>query len=348
MSLPRLFGTTPASIPAEVPYLRADEALVAHWRRQLAPIRGLKIGIAWQGSLKYRGDRHRSFRLAQFAPLSRLAGVRLFSLQKGPGTEQLREVADGFDVTDLGSRLDEASGAFLDSAAVMKNLDLVITSDSALAHLAGALGVPAWVALPYAADWRWLLEREDSPWYPTMRLFRQDRWGDWDGVFDRIAGVLEAGPPPAPRARSIAIEVAPGELLDKITILEIKSQRLTDAAQLGHVRVELAALSAARDQVLGGSEELAELTAELKAVNEALWEIEDALRACERGGDFGPRFIELARSVYRTNDRRAALKRRINERLDSEWIEEKAYAPDEEPGPPESRSSGAAFGTESQ
>src|SRR5262249_38667843 len=116
MSLPRIFGTTLASIPAEVPYLRADEALVAQWRRELGPIRILKIGIAWQGSLKYRGDRRRSFRLARFAPLSRLAGVRLFSLQKGPGTEQLREVADGFPVTDLGSRLDD----FLDTAAVMR------------------------------------------------------------------------------------------------------------------------------------------------------------------------------------------------------------------------------------
>jgi FkbM family methyltransferase len=187
LSLPRLFGTTLASIPAEVPYLRADEALVAQWCRELAPIRAFKVGIAWQGSLKHRGDRHRSFRLAQLAPLARLAGVRLFSLQKGPGTEQLREVADRFDVTDLGSRLDD----FLDTAAVMRNLDLVITADSAPAHLAGALGVPVWVALPYASDWRWLLGREDSPWYPTMRLFRQARFGDWDGVFAEIRVAAE-------------------------------------------------------------------------------------------------------------------------------------------------------------
>jgi tetratricopeptide (TPR) repeat protein len=344
MSLPRIFGTTLASIPAEVPYLRADEALVEDWHRELGPIRSFKIGIAWQGSLKYRGDRHRSFRLTQFAPLSRLSGVRLFSLQKGPGMEQLREVTNGFDVTDLGSRLDD----FVDTAAVMKNLDLVISADSAPAHLAGALGVPIWVALPFASDWRWLLEREDSPWYPTMRLFRQSRWRDWDGVFDRIAGALEARLRTAARAKSIAIEVAPGELLDKITILEIKSERLTDSAKLGHVRVELSTLMEARDRALGELEGLSELTVELKAVNEALWEIEDGLRACERGGDFGPRFIELARSAYHTNDWRAALKRRINERLGSESIEEKAYAPYEEPGSPESRSSGVAFGKESQ
>jgi tetratricopeptide (TPR) repeat protein len=339
LSLPRLLGTTLASIPGEVPYLRADETLVEHWRRELSPIRGLKVGIAWQGNPKYRGDRHRSLRLAQFAPLSRLAGVRLFSLQKCAGAEQLRAVAGRFDVTDLGGRLDEQTGAFMDTAAVMKNLDLVITSDSALAHLAGALGVPVWVALPYASDWRWLLEREDSPWYPTMRLFRQSRWGDWDGVFDRIAAAVEGRLRQAPvQVTSVPIEVSFGELLDKVTILEIKSERLTDAVKLEHVRVELAALMAARDRALREPEGLAGLTAELKAVNEALWEIEDALRACERGGDFGPRFIELARSVYRTNDRRAALKRRINERLGSELIEEKAYAPYEEPGSTQSRS----------
>jgi tetratricopeptide (TPR) repeat protein len=340
LSLPRIFSTTLSYIPAEVPYLRADDVLVEHWRRELGPIPSLKIGIAWQGRVEHPGDRHRSFRLAQFAPLSRLAGVRLFSLQKGPGTEQLREMADGFDVTDLGSRLDD----FGDTAAVMKNLDLVITADSSPAHLAGALGVPVWVALPYASDWRWLLEREDSPWYPTMRLFRQSRWGDWDGVFDRIAGALEARLRTAFRAKPIAIEVAPGELLDKIAILQTTSERITDAVELGHARVKLAALLAARDRALGESEELAEWTAELKAVNEALWEIEDALRACERGGEFGPRFIELARSAYRTNDRRAALKRRINERLGSNSIDDRGYASYEEAGSAESRSSEVAFG----
>ena len=132
---------------------------------------------------------------------------------------------------------------------------------------------------------------------------------------------------PWARAEPITIDVAPGELLDKITILQIKSTRMTDAVQLRHVRRELAALEAARDRTLDWSDELARLTADLRGVNEALWEIEDALCECERSGDFGPRFIELARAVYRTNDRRAALKRAINEHLGSELVEEKAYAP---------------------
>src|SRR4029077_20884173 len=110
----------------------------------------------------------------------------LFSLQKGPGAEQLREVESRFGATDLGSRLTD----LMDTAAVVRNLDLVITSDTSLAHLAGALGVPVWVALSFAPDWRWLVDRPDSPWYPTMRLFRQKTRGDWDEVFERIASEL--------------------------------------------------------------------------------------------------------------------------------------------------------------
>ena len=110
-------------------------------------------------------------------PLAALSGVRLISLQKGPGVDQLAELADAWNMVDFGDALDAEAGAFMDTAAIMKNLDLVVTSDSAVAHLAGALGVPVWVALPYVPDWRWMLDREDNPWYPTMRLFRQEAVG---------------------------------------------------------------------------------------------------------------------------------------------------------------------------
>jgi hypothetical protein len=137
--------------------------------------------------------------LAQLARLATLPGVRLFSLQRGPGVEQLRALPLTSDsglrtldspVIDLSNDLDESTGAFMGTAAVMQNLDLVISSDTAIPHLAGALGVPVWVALPKVPDWRWLLDRDDSPWYPTMRLFRQARSGDWDDVFARIAEEL--------------------------------------------------------------------------------------------------------------------------------------------------------------
>ncbi|HUY33552.1 MAG TPA: tetratricopeptide repeat protein [Pirellulales bacterium] len=192
LSLPRIFGTTLENIPATTPYLEADPRLVDRWREKLTTIPGFKVGIAWQGSRTYRHDRGRSVPLAAFAPLASLSSVRLISLQKGDGSEQLAGVAGRFDVLDLGGRLDEVGGAFMDTAAVMKNLDLVITSDTAIPHLAGALGVPVWVALSHVPDWRWFLDRDESPWYPTMVLFRQARRGDWQGVFERIATALQA------------------------------------------------------------------------------------------------------------------------------------------------------------
>ncbi len=186
LSLPGLLGTSLATIPAPVPYLCADPELTRRWGEELGQVAVFRIGIAWQGNPAHRNDRHRSLPLTQFERLARLPGVQLVSLQKGPGTEQLEALGGRFEVIALGQRFSDLAA----TAAAVMNLDLVVTVDSALAHLAGALGVPVWVALPYAPDWRWLLEREDSPWYPSMRLFRQRRWGDWADVFDRIEAAL--------------------------------------------------------------------------------------------------------------------------------------------------------------
>jgi tetratricopeptide (TPR) repeat protein len=190
LSLPRILGTSLATVPADIPYILPAAELQSKWQHELSGFPGFKIGIAWQGNPRYRRDRQRSFPLIHFARLARIERVRLISLQKPVGTEQLQACADAFRVIDLGSRLDETSGAFMDTAAVMKNLGLVITSDTVIAHLAGALGVPVWLAASFVPDWRWLLKRQDSPWYPTMRLFRQRAPGDWDGVFDRMAEAL--------------------------------------------------------------------------------------------------------------------------------------------------------------
>jgi len=325
LSLPRIFDTTLDNVPASVPYISPDPRLVEKWRGELAAFRGLKVGIAWQGSLKYRWDRKRSVPLSRFEPLAQVPGVQLFSLQKGYGSEQLAQATSRFPVVDLAQRLDETVAPFMDTAAVMKCLDLVITTDTVIPHLAGALGVPVWCAVSFMPDWRWLLERDDSPWYPSLRLFRQTSLGDWEGVFRRIAMALAQWRSPG-GPRPITVEVAPGELLDKLTILRIKNRRITDPARLQNVRAELEVLEAARAESLGDSAELADLTAELTKVNEALWDIEDEIRVCERAGDFGPRFVELARSVYHRNDHRAAVKRRINELLGSKLIEEKSYA----------------------
>jgi hypothetical protein len=194
LSLPGILHTSLANVPAAVPYLHGQGELVRGWRQEARKWDGglrprLRIGIAWQGKLKYRYDRQRSISLTHFARLAKVPGIQLFSLQKGPGIEQLQ----GQKLTVEGGqwKLDETSGPFMDTAAIMENLDLIISSDTVIPHLAGALAVPVWVALSLVPDWRWLLEREDCPWYPTMRVFRQTRYGHWDDVFDRIAAELE-------------------------------------------------------------------------------------------------------------------------------------------------------------
>ena len=196
LSLPRLLGTTESTIPGGVPYLFARPDYVASWRDRLGEPVGRRIGIRWQGSTG-EVDRGRSFALREFAPIATVDGVELLSLQKGRGSEQL-ELPRDWPVTVLGADLE----SFLDTAAVMQLVDLVITSDTSIAHLAGALGRPVWVALKHLPDWRWMLGRDDSPWYPTMRLFRQPRPGDWPAAFASIRAAL--GESPAEGARTAA------------------------------------------------------------------------------------------------------------------------------------------------
>jgi tetratricopeptide (TPR) repeat protein len=188
LNLPGIYRTTPRTVPRGAPYFSIDPGLVETWRRELGDLGGFKIGISWQGNPKFGLDRLRSLPLAHFAAVAEVPGVRLLSLQKTVGSERLPSFAERFGVVDLGPHLAD----LVDTAAVMRNLDLVITSDTMVAHLAGALGVPVWVALGRVADWRWLLDREDSPWYSTMRLFRQKNAGDWPDVFARIAAELRA------------------------------------------------------------------------------------------------------------------------------------------------------------
>jgi hypothetical protein len=192
MDLPRLLGTREGTIPAEVPYLAANLERVANWRERLGiNDRKFKVGIAWQGNPHHEWDRFRSIRLSHFERLL-LPGVRLVSLQRGPGLEQIKEFQ-----TITGGRLEVpldagAPDQMGDVAALMELMDLVVTVDSATAHLAGALGRRTWVALAQAADWRWMTRRKDTPWYPTVRLFRQDRVGSWDAVFERMREFLAA------------------------------------------------------------------------------------------------------------------------------------------------------------
>jgi tetratricopeptide (TPR) repeat protein len=185
MSLPHRFGDDLTSIPNSVPYLRAENDLVAHWRGRIGD-HGFKIGIAWQGNPDGQVDQGRSIPLREYLALARASGIRLISLQRCHGLDQLAELPEDATIETLGEDFDGGPDAFVDTAAVMSNLDLVITSDTSIAHLAGALGCRVWVALKYLPHWVWMLRREDSPWYPSMRLFRQSERDNWKGVFSRM------------------------------------------------------------------------------------------------------------------------------------------------------------------
>jgi tetratricopeptide (TPR) repeat protein/SAM-dependent methyltransferase len=184
MSLPLAFATTPESIPARAPYLVVPQEAAEKARGFPWPSTGLRVGLAWAGSPTHLRDRFRSIPLAMLEPLFGLQGAKFFSLQVGEAAAQL--AAAGLSVIDLRREIEDMA----DTAALIGQLNLVITADTSVAHLAGALGKPVWVMLPFAPDWRWLLDRKDSPWYPTMRLFRQTRLEDWASVIERVREAL--------------------------------------------------------------------------------------------------------------------------------------------------------------
>ena len=344
MSLPHLLGVTPETLSGKFPYLFAEPARVKAWAERLRTGQ-FRVGIVWQGKRTADIDSGRSIPLRAFAPLCRIPGLTLISLQKDDGVEQLADLPAGMKVETLGAEFDSGADAFLDTAAVMMNLDLVISSDTAAAHLAGALGRPVWIVLKEVPDWRWMLDRDDTTWYPTARLFRQARRGDWGEVFDRIAGELartvagkakpenpssagrpgDLDPTPAAPPGTALVPVSFGELVDKITILEIKSERINDVRKAANIRLELELLAAALARFRPLPQRTDELKTQLRGINEALWEIEDQIRDCERTSDFGANFVALARRVYLTNDRRAAVKRQLNELAGSAIVEEKSY-----------------------
>jgi hypothetical protein len=182
MSLPLAFGTTLATVPAEVPYLFAPAR--THVAERL-PREGLRVGLAWSGKPSHKNDHNRSIALQRLAPLITLPGTAFVSLQREYREADLPVMA-GLPIV----RLDDVIRDFADTAAAIAQLDLVIAVDTAVAHLAGSLGKPLWLLLSHVQDWRWLCEREDSPWYPTARLFRQGPDGDWGPVIARVAAAL--------------------------------------------------------------------------------------------------------------------------------------------------------------
>lgn len=324
MHLPQALNLDPSQFAPRMPYLRAEPERVARWKQRIGT-HGFKVGIVWQGNPDPRIDQGRSAPLSAFAPLAEIPDVRLISLQHGPAQEQIAAVPFKDRIETLGDDFDSGPDGFLDTAAVMEALDLIVTVDTSVGHVAGALGRPVLIMLKaVGADWRWLFKRDDTAWYPSARLFRQHKPGDWEELLARIADAV--------RKRSSAASAMPmtpvsvGELLDKLVILQIKAERIENPQQRANVVMERDALAAiaepyrARDGV-------GALMNDLKAINEALWDLEDKIRDCERRQSFEADFREYARAIYVTNDRRAGLKKRINALCGSALVEEKAYKP---------------------
>ncbi len=188
LSLPHLLGTTAATVPAAVPYLSPDPGAVEVWRHRVGRGEELKVGLVWAGSPGHENDRNRSIPLKRLRPLLDVPSMRFFALQVCERSRDIEALWLQGSIGDISPDLDDLA----DTAAALSVLDLLISVDTAPAHLAGALGRPVWLLLPFAPDWRWMMDREDSPWYPTMRLFRQPTQSDWLSAIHRIRNELAA------------------------------------------------------------------------------------------------------------------------------------------------------------
>ena len=337
LSVPRHLAVSPVNPVVTEPYIKTTDELNAKWAGILGAKEKPIIGINWQGNPKTEktGLRGRSLALETFSPIAQRTKASLLSLQKGFGSEQLETCSFKDRFISCQDQVND-TWDFLETAAIIANCDLVITSDTSVAHLAGGMGKTTWLLLHKVPDWRWGLEGDSTFWYPSMRLFRQTERGNWDEVMERVAEALQkhfgdnpettqAAPAPSIKPKQIQDILAPislGELIDKITILQIKTQHLQGTA-LDNVKKELEALATTLNNLQLNIDPT--LIQRLQEVNQDLWQIEDDIRDQERQKSFDENFIELARSVYQQNDHRAAIKKEINTTYGSALVEEKAY-----------------------
>jgi len=328
-SLPHVFKTTLDTVPATVPYLFIPPTLDHWWKSRLSSNKNLKIGIAWRDTKKTE----QAFS-ENIIPLNLLLsclpteGVTVYLLQD-PSTQENTQIRSS-DVLLATINTLESMGInednLLELSGLINNLDLIISADNSIAHLAGALAKKTWVALPKNVQWRWMQNRTDSPWYPTMKLFRQYRIGSWQEVVKYMSDELHMLVPTNSNQPGLATaEVSIGELIDKMTILDIKLAKIKDEQKLKNLRTEREVLETTYRNAVTPSAHLNELIQELRTVNEKLWDIEDVLRYKEQIKCFDQDFVEVARSVYKINDRRFQIKREINELLGSRLREVKEH-----------------------
>lgn len=317
-SLPLVFKSTVETIPTETPYLYVPKTVDYHWKLRLRSDNKLKIGIAWQANRtaeSLTGDLS-IMPLPFLLAFLQTPGTNFYLLQQTDIAKDLltQHIPAGsclYTLEDL--KLDDHH--ITDLAGLVNNLDLIITVDNDIAHLAGALAKPTWLLLTTQASWRWMIERVDSPWYPTMKLFRQFSRAEWNTILtqlnEELTALMAQQQMRSNTERAIA-EVSVGELIDKITILEIKLDKISDETKRTHITNELEVLKKTWAASIAPSETINALKNELYAINTKLWDIEDAIRLKEQQKIFDAEFTHLARSVYKTNDERFRVKNEIN------------------------------------
>jgi len=348
LSLPLKFKTTVDTVPDHIPYLKANPELVDYWREQLSPDKNFKIGVCWQGNRFYRTQalQHavsaKSISLKLLKPLADIPGVSLYSLQKMSGEDQLKDI--DFDLHVFDKDFDDSHGRFMDTAAVIKNLDLVISVDTSICHLAAALGAPVWNMLPKPADWRWLLKTQKTPWYPNMKLFRQKNIGDWEGLVQTVAAELldvvnktrkktetktttKAQPKqpkstPAKNNDPIVFydvkDMVFEDMLDKIIVLNIKYEQNKDAKLLDEIQKVEDALEHMSSvyKTNHDRQELDQLADKLCSANRELLEIEKQTDNLDDKSMFNPIFIESTKKAQYIHNLKKHIKEQIKNLVD--------------------------------
>ena len=354
LSIPMVVKTTLETVPHDIPYLGAKEELVEHWKHKLADDKKFKVGICWQGNKQYRSIylkkevACKAMQLSTFAPLTSVPNISLYSLQKINGTEQLDEVRDVMEVHTFGPDFDEVNGRFMDTAAIIKNLDLVITIDTSISHLAAGLGTEVWVLLPFPADWRWMLERDDTPWYPNMRLFRQPKRGDWGCVLDEVVtalnkklGINSQKNTPAQKIKAETkkkstpslfeqytsgnnnqatpaqkeLPTQLGAVVDSMTQRSIAMQHSNNQYQVRSLIADHKTLQERYQPYMEQSDELKNLTQQLLILNKRLWQLDKDLPE-DRPSLFNESFIALIQEVHKVHTLKIMVVQQINEIAD--------------------------------
>jgi hypothetical protein len=313
LHIPRALGLDPKRYGEGIPYIVADPARVKSWSRRVLS-KGFKVGICWGGNPDSPAEKGRSIPLEAFAPLAALPGVRLFSLQKGVPTKEISQASFRRELFDFGDDLDGGGKAFMDTMAIMMSLDLVVTADTSIAHVAGALGKPVYILLRKEPDWRWLLRESDTVWYPSARLFRQRISGDWSEPMALVAAAIAAQIEPAnanpPVDQVTKIAVSPGELAEQIAKWSVF--QAVDADRSVQAPQRLSVLRSEFEKLFFDNALISSLQKEIEENARRLAEAELQLKSREQTATIDHAMLQLIRDVRRMKEAHEEMVRRMD------------------------------------